>query len=192
MVLYSCATSPSSPSSLSSASRPSNASSASSPSSTSSRSSPRSPSSPSSPRSASSASSPSSPRSASSPSSPSSPSSTSSPSSPSSPSSWRELYALYLRCPNTPQSRDFYCRRCVALRARHQKYPPAGARGVFHDPKDRVFRLPLFLRRPLTALHSRRLPHASGHTRRLRSSWRTSLGRGERCGGKQDPDLTLL
>src|SRR5215831_18586765 len=52
--------------------------------------------------------------------SPSSASSASSPSSPSSPSSWRELYALYLRCPNTPQSSDFHCCRCVALRARHQ------------------------------------------------------------------------
>jgi hypothetical protein len=61
------------------------------------------------------------------------------PEQPSSSSSWRELYALYLRCPNTPQSRDFHCRRCVALRARHQKHPPAGARGVFHDPKTGYF-----------------------------------------------------
>ena len=64
--------------------------------------------SPSSPSSTSSLSSPSSPSSAS---SPSSPSSTSSPSSPSSPSSWRERCALYLRCPNTPQSSDLPCRR---------------------------------------------------------------------------------
>ena len=39
-----------------------------------------------------------------------------------------------------------------------------------------------------TALCSRNLSNASGDARRRRSARRTSVGRGKRCGRKQDPD----